>query len=79
MRKGVTTMKKTIKLQDLDCANCAAKIEDSISKLDGVINVKVNFMSQKMILEAQDDQFDTIIAQAKKIAKKIEPDMVIMA
>jgi len=72
-------MKKTIKLQDLDCANCAAKIEDSISKLDGVINVKVNFMSQKMILEAQDDQFDTIIAQAKKIAKKIEPDMVIMA
>jgi len=79
MRKGVITMKKTIKLQDLDCANCAAKIEDSISKLDGVINVKVNFMSQKMILEAQDDQFDMIIAQAKKIAKKIEPDMVIMA
>ena len=72
-------MKKTIKLQDLDCANCAAKIEDSISKLDGVTNVKVNFISQKMILEAQDDQFDTIIAQAKKIAKKIEPDMVIMA
>jgi len=79
MRKGVITMKKTIKLQDLDCANCAAKIENSISKLDGVTNVKVNFMSQKMILEAQDDQFDTIIAQAKKIAKKIEPDMVIMA
>jgi len=72
-------MKKTIKLQDLDCANCAAKIEHSISKLDGVTNVKVNFISQKMILEAQDDQFDTIIAQAKKIAKKIEPDMVIMA
>lgn len=72
-------MKKTIKLQDLDCANCAAKLENAISKLDGVTNVKVNFMSQKMILEAPDDQFNAIIAQSKKIAKKIEPDMVIMA
>lgn len=72
-------MKKTIKLQDLDCANCAAKIENAISKLDGVTNVKVNFMSQKMILEVQDDQFDTILEQSKKIAKKIEPGMVIMA
>lgn len=71
-------MKKTIKLQDLDCANCAAKIENAISKLDGVTNVKVNFMSQKMILEAQDDQFDAIIAQAKKVAKKIEPGMIII-
>jgi len=77
--KGTTIMKKTIKLQDLDCANCAAKIENAISKLDGVTHVKVSFLSQRMVLEAQDDQFDSIIAQAKKIAKKIEPDMVIMA
>lgn len=72
-------MKKTIKLQDLDCANCAAKIENAISKLNGVTNVKVNFMSQKMILEVPDDQFETILEQAKKIAKKIEPGMIIMA
>ena len=72
-------MKKTIKLQDLDCANCAAKIENAISKLDGVTEVKVNFMSQKMILDAPDDKFDAVLAEVKKIAKKIEPDLVILA
>lgn len=72
-------MKKTIKLQDLDCANCAAKIENAISKLDGVIDVKVNFMSQKMILDVPDDKFDAVLDEVKKVAKKIEPDLVIMA
>lgn len=72
-------MKKTIKLKDLDCANCAAKIETAISRLDGVTEVNVNFMNQKMVLDAHDDKFDQVIEEAKKIAKKIEPDMVIMA
>jgi copper chaperone CopZ len=72
-------MKKTIKLQDLDCANCAAKIENAIAKLDGVIDVKVNFIGQKMTLEAPDERFDTILAEAKKTAQKIEPDLVILA
>jgi len=72
-------MRKTIKLQDLDCANCAAKIETAVSKLDGVIDVKVNFMSQKMILEAPDGEFDSIFALAKKAAVKIEPDLVFLA
>lgn len=72
-------MRKTIKLQDLDCANCAAKIENAISKLDGVIDVKVNFMSQKMILDAPDDKFDAVLTEVKKVAKKIEPDLVILA
>lgn len=72
-------MKKTIKLQDLECANCAAKIENAISKLSGVKDVKVNFMSQKMVLETEDERFDEILAEAKKIAGKIEPDLVIMA
>lgn len=72
-------MKKTFKLQDLDCANCAAKIENAIAALDGVNEIKVNFMSQKMILETADDKFDAILQEAKKIAKKIEPDMVILA
>jgi len=66
-------MRKTIKLQDLDCANCAAKIEHAISKLDHVNEVKVNFMGQKMILDAPDDKFETVLAQAEKTAKKIEP------
>lgn len=72
-------MKKTFKLQDLDCASCAAKIENSIAALDGVTEIKVNFMSQRMVLDAADDKFDVILQEAKRIAKKIEPDMVILA
>lgn len=72
-------MRKTIKLQDLECANCAAKIENAAAKLDGVTEIKVNFMNQKMILDAPDDKFDAVLAEIKKIAKKIEPDLVIMA
>lgn len=71
-------MKKIIKLQDLDCANCAAKIETAISKLDDVTNVKVNFMGQKMTLEAPDDKFDAVLEQAKKEANKIEADLVFL-
>ena len=63
-------MKKTIKLQDLDCANCAAKIENAISKLPNVNEVKVNFMSQKMILDAPDDKFDEVLTAAKKLRKR---------
>lgn len=72
-------MKKTIKLQDLDCANCAAKIENAISKLDGVTSVNVNFMGQKMILEAPEDRFDTVLDEIKKLVKKMEPDVCILA
>jgi copper chaperone CopZ len=72
-------MKKSIKLQDLECANCAAKIENAISKMEGVVSCKVSFMTQKMTLETADHQFDAILAEAKKIAKKIEPDMVMLA
>lgn len=71
-------MRKSFKLEDLDCANCAAKIETAIKKLDGVINASVSFMAQRMELDAADDRFDSILAEAKKIAKKIEPDMRIL-
>jgi copper chaperone CopZ len=74
--KGENIMKKTIKLQDLDCANCAAKIENVISKIEGVNNVKVNFMTQKMIFDAEDDKFDELLNQAQKAANKIEKDLV---
>lgn len=68
-------MKKTIRLENLDCANCAAKVENAISKLEGVEKVSVNFMAQKMVLEVADEQFDTVFAQAQKVARKIEPDL----
>lgn len=71
-------MKKVFQLQDLDCANCAAKIESAIAKIDGVKKVTLSFMSQKMTLEADDDKFEEILSQAVKTAKKVEPDMVIL-
>ena len=71
-------MKKVFKLEDLDCAHCAQKMEDGIRKLDGVINVQVNFLSQKLTLEAADDEFDAVLKKAKEIIKKIEPDCVVI-
>lgn len=59
---------------EIDCANCAAKVEDAVRKLDGVTDVKVNFMTQKFTLEAADDRFDEILEEAVRVGKKIEPD-----
>ena len=69
-------MKKTFKLLDLDCAHCAAKIEGAVKKISGVTNVEVNFLSQKMVLEAADDRFQ-IAEEAVKLIKKIEPDVTV--
>ncbi len=71
-------MKKTFKLIDLDCANCAAKMEDAIKKIDGVTNATVSFMTQKMTIEADDGKFDDIVKQAVKVCKKVEPDCEIV-
>ena len=71
-------MKKTIKLLDLDCGHCADKIQNAV-KIDGVTSVSVNFLGQKMILEAPDDQFDAVLAEAKALIKQIEPDVTIKA
>ncbi len=67
-------MKKTYKVLNLDCANCAAKFEDAVKKLDGVINAQVNFLTQKLVIEAQDNKIDDILKKAKKELKKIERD-----
>lgn len=67
-------MKKAYKLEDLDCANCAAKMEAAIGKLPGVNKVTVSFMAQKMILDAADDRFDEILQAAVKEIRKVEPD-----
>lgn len=71
-------MKKTFKLEDLDCANCAAKMEDAISKLPGVNKVTVNFMAQKMILDADDAVFDSVLKAACETIKKVEPDCTVI-
>ena len=67
-------MKKTFRMTDLDCANCAAKMETAIKKIDGVSDASVSFMTQKMWIEADEADFPAIIEQAKKAIKKVEPD-----
>ena len=70
-------MKRTIRLIDLDCANCAAKIENAVKKIDGVTDASVSFMNQKMVLEASDDRVEDVLNQIKKLVKKIEPDITV--
>lgn len=71
-------MKKTYKLQDLDCANCAAKMEDAIGRLDSVTSARVNFMTQKLTIEAEPSNLDSVLDEAQRICSGIEPDCVIV-
>ena len=70
-------MKKIIALQDLDCANCAAKMETAISKIDGVNSASVNFMTQKMIIDITDENTERILKEIKSVCKKVEPDCIL--
>lgn len=70
-------MKKTIKLIDLDCGHCADKIQKAVQKIDGVTHAEVNFLNQKMVLEAPDEKFGAILAEATALIKKIEPDVTV--
>ncbi len=68
------TMKKTYKLQDLDCANCAAKMERAIQKLPGVNNAAVSFMTQRMSLECEDGtDWDALLKEVLRVIQKVEP------
>lgn len=71
-------MTKTFKLEELDCANCAAKMEDAVGKLPGVENARISFMQQQLTLQAPDDGFDALVKQAQKVMRKIEPDVRIL-
>lgn len=67
-------MKKVYKLEDLDCANCAAKMERAIAKIDGVTSASVSFMTQRLSIEADDSHFEEIMDKVIKVCKKVEPD-----
>ena len=67
-------MKKTYNLKDLDCANCASKMEEAIKKIEGVKSVNISFITQKMTLEAEDAKYEEILKKVIKACKKIEPD-----
>lgn len=71
-------MKKTYKMENLDCANCARKMEDAIRKLDGVENVSVNFMLQKVTLEAEAERLTELVRQADACCKRVERDCRIL-
>ena len=71
-------MKKSYKLQDLDCANCAAKMETAINKIDGVNKATVSFMTQKLTIDAADERFDEILKEAASAISKVEPDWKII-
>lgn len=70
-------MKKTYKLIDLDCANCAAKMENAINKIDGVNKATVSFMTQKLSIDADDNRFDEIMKEVIFACNRIEPDCII--
>lgn len=71
-------MRKVFKLDNLDCANCAAKMEDAIKKIYGVQDASMRFMTQKLVIEADEANMDAVVDEAVKVCKKIEPDMTIL-
>ena len=70
-------MKKRFNLTDLDCANCARKMEDAIKKIDGFNDASVSCLTQKMMGDAEDSRFDAIMQEVVKVCKRVEPDCVI--
>lgn len=66
-------MKKSVRLRDLNCAHCAAKMEQAIRRIDGVQAVSVNFLLQKLTIEAEDARIDAVLEQAARTCRRIEP------
>lgn len=71
-------MTKKFRMQDLDCANCAAKMETLIRKIPGVEDASMNFMMQKLTLTADDDRFEEIVREAQKVCTKVDSGCVIL-
>lgn len=69
-------MQKKFKIE-VDCANCAAKMEEAAKKVDRVQNVSISFLTQKMVLEAPDNTFDAVLKDVVRTCKKVEPDFEI--
>ena len=70
-------MVKVLKLENLECAHCAAKMEKKIAKLEGVLSVSISFMAQKMILECEDGRYEELLPQIKKEVASVEKDCVV--
>jgi copper chaperone CopZ len=70
-------MKKTYRMEDLDCASCAAKMETAVAKLDGVKSCSVSYLTQKMVVETDSEDQNELMRKIQKLCRKIEPDCVI--
>ena len=70
-------MKVKFKIKGIDCANCAAELERAIQKIDGVTEASLSFMTEKLIMEIEDDRKDEVLKNLKKVVKKEEPDCTI--
>ena len=70
-------MKKKYKVENIDCANCAAKLETAIQKIEGVEEATLSFMTQKLTIEAKEEDFEKIMSEVVAIAQKMEPDWVV--
>ena len=70
-------MKMKFKIKGIDCANCAAELERAIQKIDGVTEASLSFMSEKLVMEIEDDRKDEVLKNLKKVVKKEEPDCTI--
>ncbi len=69
-------MKKTFRLEDLDCASCAAKMEKALCQLDGINEASINFMSLKMVIDFEEGaDTDSIMKKVQKTMRKVEPDV----
>lgn len=71
-------MKKVYKITDIDCANCAAKLERALAKVEGVQNVSISFLSQRLALEAEDGRFEEVFDNVVKVCRRVEPDCKIV-
>ena len=71
-------MKKVYRLEDLDCANCAAKMERAVAKIDGVNEVSISFMGQRMSIDADEGRFEEIMDEVVRVCRKVEPDCKII-
>ena len=67
-------MRKSFKLDEIDCANCARKLQDELARLDGVDAVSVNFLTQKLTLSAADERFDDVLERVVALTARVEPD-----
>ena len=70
--------KKVYLVENLDCANCAAKMETAIKKIDGVNDATVSFLTQKLTLDAEDARFEAVLDEVVRVCKKVEPDCQIV-